>query len=464
MLTSALNTDFYQLTMAYGYFMAGISEEESCFHISFRRNPFKGSYTVAAGLETAIEYVENYKISPNELDFLYGLKNSESKRYFSQEFIDYLSSLSLSIDIDAVKEGTPIFPGEPLVRVKGHLLQCQLLETPLLNIINFQSLIATKAARICLAAKNSEVVEYGLRRAQGFDGGLSASRAAYIGGVSRTSNVYAGSRYNIPLSGTMAHSFIMRYGDEKKAFLSFAKAMPHNSVFLIDTYDSHQGIENAVLVGKKLLNQGVDLKGIRLDSGELLSLSTYAREQLDASGLRNTKIIASNELDEYCIEKLKNANAPIDVFGVGTKLVTAFDDPALGGVYKLAATRAKNEAWRYCIKVSDDPIKGTLPGILQIRRYEEQGVYKKDVIFDEDIGVTRKDEVEGEYKDILINIFKNGKLNYQLPELSKIRSKTKKELKKLAPGIVKLDSSQIYPVIIDELLLTRKKSLQEGKL
>lgn len=464
MLTSPLLTDFYQLTMAYGYFKEGIAEEESCFHLAFRKHPFKGGFTIAAGLENAVKYIRDYHFSENELVYLSSLRDDNNKAYFSQSFIDYLKNLRMTIDLDAVLEGSPVFPLQPLLRVRGPLLQCQLLETALLNIINFQTLIATKAARICLAAGDSKIIDFGLRRAQGFDGALSASRAAFIGGVQATSNVLAGFKFGIPVSGTMAHSFVMRFAHEKDAFMAFAKAMPSNSILLTDTYNSLDGVKNAIEVGHWLRSLGHNLAGIRLDSGDLVSLSKKSRRALDDAGFKKSIIVASNELDEYSILELKQKNAPIDAFGVGTRLVTAFDEPALGGVFKLSAVRPKGQAWEYRIKLSDDHAKATLPGILQVKRFEHKGHFVGDIIFDELKNDNLSTVFESDKENNLLKkIIIRGVLYYKLPSLSSIQEYALEELRKMPKECLSLSDPESYPVIISNALMARREIMSKAK-
>ncbi|MBI4845644.1 MAG: nicotinate phosphoribosyltransferase, partial [Candidatus Omnitrophica bacterium] len=332
-----LLTDFYQLTMAYSYWKTGVSEKEAVFHMFFRNNPFKSGFTIACGLEYVIDYLENFYIDETDVAYLQSLRGNDDKPIFERKFLDYLFNLEINCDIDAIPEGTVVFPMEPLIRVHGPILQCQMLETALLNIINFQTLIATKAARMCIATDGDPILEFGLRRAQGIDGSLAASRAAYIGGCAATSNVLAGKLFDIPVKGTHAHSWVMSFDDELESFKAYAKAMPNNCVFLVDTYDTLEGVRKAVEVGIWLRQNGHDMMGIRLDSGDLAYLSIEARKILDQSGFVNTKIVASNDLDENIITSLKEQNAQINVWGVGTKLITAYDQPALGGVYKLSA-------------------------------------------------------------------------------------------------------------------------------
>jgi nicotinate phosphoribosyltransferase len=295
--------------------------------------------------------------------------------------LEYLSELKFSCDIDAVEEGTVVFPNAPMVRVKGPLIQCQLLETPLLNILNFQSLIATKAARINLAAKGEPVLEFGLRRAQGIDGALAASRAAYIGGCASTSNVMAGKLFGIPVSGTHAHSWIMSFETELEAFEAYADAFPNQCVFLVDTYDTINGIKNAIKVGQALRKKGKEMMGIRIDSGDLAYFSNQARELLDEAGFPEAKIVASNDLDEHIITSLKGQEASINVWGVGTKLVTAFDQPALGAVYKLSAIKTENGIFQPKIKISQQSLKINIPGIHNVKRYYSNDKAVADMIY-----------------------------------------------------------------------------------
>ena len=325
--------------MAYGYWKTGRAEREAVFHLFFRKNPFQGGYTIAAGLQSVADLLEDFRFETDDIEYLSTLTGNDGKALFAPDFLDYLSELEFSCDVDAVPEGTVVFPHEPMVRVKGPILQCQILETPLLNLINFQSLIATKASRITTATGGESVLEFGLRRAQGIDGALAASRAAYIGGCDATSNVLAGKLFGIPVKGTHAHSWVMSFDDELSAFREYAAAMPNNCVFLVDTYDTIQGVRNAIEVGKQLRESGHEMVGIRLDSGDLAYLSIEARNLLDEAGFPDAAIVASNDLDEGIIASLKDQGAKIAVWGVGTKLVTAFDQPALGGVFKLGAMR-----------------------------------------------------------------------------------------------------------------------------
>src|SRR5215213_2354655 len=347
----SLLTDLYQLTMAYGYWKLGRGEQEAVFHLTFRKHPFAGGFTVACGLHAVIDYLRALRFDESDVGYLATLKGNDGRPLFDRKFLDYLRDMRFTCDIDAIPEGTAVFPHEPLVRVKGPILQAQIIETPLLNLVNFQTLIATKAARVCLAARGEPVLEFGLRRAQGIDGALSASRAAYVGGCAATSNVLAGRLFGIPVKGTHAHSWVMSFEDEREAFQEYAEALPNNCVFLADTYDTLEGVRRAAEVGKKLRARGHEMVGIRLDSGDLAYLSIEARKILDEAGFPRAAILASNDLDENLIASLKEQGAKVNVWGVGTKLVTAYDQPALGGVYKMAAIRAKDgKAWEHKVK------------------------------------------------------------------------------------------------------------------
>ena len=421
-MISPLLTDLYQLTMAYGYWKLNMHEREAVFQLTFRNNPFRGSYALACGLATAVDFIQNWRLTPEDLHYLRQLKTQDDQPLFAPAFLEYLSELRLSVDVDAMLEGTVVFAQEPLLRVRGPLLQAQLLESTLLNILNFQTLIATKAARVCQAAQGDPVLEFGLRRAQGPDGAVSASRAAYIGGCVATSNVLAGKLYDIPVRGTHAHSWVSAFTDEMQAFTAYAEVMPHNCVLLVDTYDTLKGVEHAIAIGKILRAHGRELLGIRLDSGDLAVLSKKARALLDAAGFAATQIVASNALDEASITALKAANAPIAIWGVGTSLVTAFDQPALDGVYKLSALRDANGAWNYKIKLSEQAIKISNPGLHQVRRFYHQGKMLADVMYDLEHGIPSEphlhllDEPEvtrtivsyDHYEDLLQPVIRNG--------------------------------------------------------
>lgn len=320
-MVSPLLTDLYQLTMAQGYLRAGRIDDQAVFHLQFRKLPFSGGYAISAGLEAVLAFVEAFKFAPDDVAYLESLQAEDGSPLFGEDFLSYLAKLELSVDIEAMLEGTLVFANEPLLRVRGSLLEAQLIETTLLNLINFPTLVASKAARVCEAAAGQPVLEFGLRRAQGMDGALSASRAAFIGGCSATSNVLAGKLYDIPVRGTHAHSWVMSFDDELSAFEAYADAMPNNCVFLVDTYDSLEGVRNAIKVGQRLRERGKKLLGIRLDSGDLAWISLQARALLDEAGFQDTAIVASNDLDEHLIASIKHQGAAVSVWGVGTKLV-----------------------------------------------------------------------------------------------------------------------------------------------
>ena len=374
----ALLTDLYQLTMAQGYWKTGLSEDQACFHMYFRDNPFSGGYSIACGMAQLAELVDGFRFSGEDCEYLAGLKAPGGGALFEPEFLEWLGDLRLSVDIDAVHEGTVVFPNEPLVRVTGPIMQCQLLETALLNCVNFETLIATKAARVCLAA------ESGLRRAQGYAGGVWASRAAVVGGCASTSNVLAGKLFGLPVSGTHAHSWVMAFESELEAFRAYARAFPNNCILLIDTYDVRQGLENAITVGLEMKQRGERLIGVRIDSGDLSWLAKMCRERLDEAGLSDCGVVLSNDLDEYTISSIRNEGAQVMSWGVGTKLATAYDQPTLGGVYKLSATRAGKDApWVDRIKIAENSSKLTFPGVLGIRRYyHEDGFIAGDMVYD----------------------------------------------------------------------------------
>lgn len=379
----ALLTDLYQLAMAQGYWACGKQEEQGCFHMFFRETPFKGGFAIASGMDHMAEMLENFAFSDDNLAYLASIDAPGGGRMFDPGFLEYLRTLTLDVDIDAVREGTVVFANDPLVRVTGSILQCQLLETQILNCVNFETLAATKAARICLEAQ-TPVAEFGLRRAQGESGALRASRACVVGGCASTSNVLAGRMFNLPVSGTHAHSWVMAFDSELEAFRAYAQAFPTNCVLLVDTYDISQGLRNAITVGLEMKERGERLNGVRIDSGDLSWRAKQARRMLDEAGLTDTGVVLSNDLDEYTIKSIRDSGAQVASWGVGTKLVTAYNQPALGGVYKLAAKRAcSSEPWRPCVKVTGQSSKQTVPGVLDIRRYfHDSGHIAGDMVYD----------------------------------------------------------------------------------
>jgi nicotinate phosphoribosyltransferase len=468
----ALLTDLYQLSMACGYWKAGHSEREAVFHLTYRRPPFGGGYAVAAGIAPALAYLKRFSFTDDDVAYLATLRDNDGKALFPDRFLAYLRDLKFTCTVDAVPEGSLVFPHEPIVRVRGPILQAQLVETPLLTLVNFQTLIATKAARIVHAAKGETVLEFGLRRAQGFDGGLGASRAAYIGGCSATSNVLAGKLLGIPVKGTHAHSWVMFHGDELAAFRAYAEALPGNCTFLVDTYDTLDGVRNAITVGRELRAKGHELAGIRLDSGDLAFLSIEARRLLDDAGFPKAKIVASNDLDENLILAIQEQGAKIDTWGVGTKLVTAFDQPALGGVYKLGACRDDQGKWHEAIKLSEQPIKISNPGVLQVKRLRMGGELVGDVIFDSEHGCASPCAIHAierplqppitpahdSEEDLLVPIMEKG-TPLALPGLDAARARAAADLAALSPRTRRFLNPQPYPVGLDGHVHRRKQEL-----
>ncbi len=374
-LKDALFTDFYELTMAQGYFLEGMNDEV-VFEMFFRRQPFNGGFSVFAGLETLLDALTEFSFSEDDIDFL------RKEKIFDERFLEYLKGFHFSGDLYSFEEGSFIFPQEPIIRIHANLIEAQIIEGLVLNIINFQSLIATKTARVYLASKKGNIMEFGLRRAQGFDGSLSASRAAFIGGASSTSNTLAAKTYGIPTGGTMAHSWVMSFENELDAFETYAKLYPENSIFLIDTYDTlKSGIKNAITAGKNLLKKGYNF-GVRLDSGDIDYLSRQVRKELDEAGAKEAKIFASNELNEEIIEALVKNQAPVDGWGVGTEMITGGSESSFSGVYKLTARRNKfSKKLIPVMKFSDNPSKNSNPGLKKIYRlFDEDGMARGDVL------------------------------------------------------------------------------------
>ena len=373
--SNALFTDFYELTMAQGYWKAQMNQEV-VFDMFFRRNPFNGGFSVLAGNETLIDSITEFHFEDDDIAFL------KEQGIFEQGFLDYLKTFRFTGDLYTMDEGTVIFPQEPLVRIHANLIEAQILEGLILNIVNFQSLIATKTARVWLASKGAPIMEFGLRRAQGPDGAMSATRAAFIGGAAGTSNTLAGKLYGIPVMGTMAHSWIMSHSSELEAFREYAKIYPQNSVFLIDTYDTlKSGIKNAITAGAELVEKGYNF-GVRLDSGDISYLTREVRKELDKAGFPQAKISVSNELTEEIISTLVAGNAPIDSWGVGTHMVTGGNESSFTGVYKLAARHDKNtDKMIPAMKFSDNPAKTTNPGIKNVfRLYDDNGNAAADIL------------------------------------------------------------------------------------
>lgn len=469
----ALLTDLYQLLMGYAYFKKGLDQRKAVFHLFFRKKPFNGGFTIAAGLETAISYIERFHFDEGDIKYLKSLRDLEGNPYFDDAYLTYLSELKLKVSIDAVPEGTVVFPFEPLLRVEGPLIACQLLETPLLNLINFPTLIATKAARLRIAAGDDSIMEFGLRRAQGIDGAITAARSAYIGGCDSTSNLLAGKLYGIPVRGTHAHSWVMVFDEEEEAFKAYAETLPGNTIFLVDTYDTIQGVHKACEVGKYLKNNGKKFLGIRLDSGDLAYLSIEARKILDQNGFKDAVIVASNELDETIITELKRQGAQITVWGVGTSLVTSANQPALDGVYKLSAIQDEKGEWRDRLKLSEQMVKVSNPGILQVRRFMHGEMYQADCLYDvrsplsktptlfDPFDPTRTKTIPDYMQgiDLLTPILKEGKKVYTFPSLNEVREKTQNELKHFHGGIKRFINPHQYVVGMEESAYNKKVNL-----
>lgn len=469
---SALITDFYQLTMLAGYLEQGMHEIPSVFDLFYRHNPYQGGYAVFAGLDPALEYLENLRFRDEELSYLRGLE------MFSSKFIDFLAEFRFRGSVIAPPEGTVVFANEPLLTVQGTLAEAQFVETALLNIINFQTLVATKASRINHAAAGGAVIEFGLRRAQGPDGGLSVARAACVGGVRSTSNVLAGKTYCIPVKGTHAHSWVMAFPDELSSFRAYARTFPDSCILLVDTYDTlKSGIPNALTVARELREQGHELAGVRIDSGDLAYLSRVSRQQFDDAGFPNVKILASNELDEYIIDSMKSEGGRVDVFGVGTRLATCAGEGggALGGVYKLVHIADSPK-----LKVTSDIAKATLPDRKRfLRAIAPDGTFIQDVIALADEEVQPGDTVfdptnplqhrilssEIRLEDIRSVVMEGGqRIPPPSPTLDEMADRCSDQLKRLPPGCLRFINPHRYKVSISRNLKELRDELMEEVL
>ncbi|WP_224982462.1 nicotinate phosphoribosyltransferase [Geomonas agri] len=452
---SALLTDLYELTMLAGYHDQGMHERPAAFDLFFRHNPFRGGYAVFAGLDTALSFLEELSFSSEELAYL------DSLKIFKPPFLDYLSQFRFKGNITAPPEGTVVFGREPLLTVEGGLAEAQFVETALLNIINFQTLAATKAARIKVAAGDATVLEFGLRRAQGPDGGLSGARAAFIGGVRSTSNVLAGMRYGIPVRGTHAHSWIMAFPDELTAFRVYAKEFPDSCVLLIDTYDTlKSGLPNALIVARELKERGHAMVGVRIDSGDLAYLSRQVRAAFDEAGFPEVKIVASNELDENVIESMRREGSRIDIYGVGTRLATCAGEGggALGGVYKLVCMDGEPK-----LKLTSDVAKATLPDrkkvlralapdgsfILDLIALQDEEILPGAVVFDPANPVQHvRIPDQARLVDLRCMVMKNGSRCTPTPDLESSADLASQQLKLLPDGCLRLVNPHIYKVSI----------------
>ncbi len=470
----ALNTDLYELTMAQGFFESGLMDAQGCFNVFFRENPFGGGYAVACGIGQIAELVQNMRFDDESISYLASVKAPGGGPMFRAAFLDYLRDFRPHLDVWAVPEGDLVFPREPMVRVQGPIIECQLLETALLNLVNFQTLVATKAARVVYAAEGHPVSDFGLRRAQGHDGGLAVARASFIGGCASTSNVLAGKIYGIPVFGTHAHSWVMAFPTEIDAFRAFAKSSPKNCCLLLDTYDVHQGIQNAIVVAKEMEDVGERLAAIRIDSGDLARLSKDTRTAFDEAGLPYVKISVSNDLDEYTIQSLFAQGAPIDSFGVGTKLATCDPQPALGGVYKLSATRVSDdEPWRPVMKLSEQVYKRTIPGVQRVLRFRDaSGVPMGDMIVDDAVDTGERgcmvDLIDAiatyrlkgyESQDLLTQIVADGEPINVENSILDARARCKEAIMHLDPATKRFLNPQIYPVGLERGLADLRQRL-----
>lgn len=468
-------TDLYQLTMAYGYFKNN-KNEKVIFDMFYRSNPCGNGYAICVGLESVINYIKNMHFSNEDIEYL------RSQNMFDEDFLVYLKNFKFHGDIYAVPEGTVVFPNEPLIKVVADIKEAQLVETTMLNFINHQSLIATKAARVCEAAQGKVVMEFGLRRAQGPDAGTIGARAAIIGGCAGTSNVLAGKLYNAKIMGTHAHSWIMSFDSEFEAFMTYANTYNDNVTLLVDTYNVlKSGVPNAIKVFETLKKENRLPKhyGIRIDSGDLSYLSKKSREMMDKAGFTDATICVSSDLDEYLISSLNSQGAKIDSYGVGTNLITSKDCPAFGGVYKISAIQ-KGEEWIPKIKLSENTIKVTNPGnkkIVRIYNSENKAaadiICMEDEVFNENESLTIFDPVETwkkttfkantyHVRDLLIKVFDNGNLVYNMPSLDEIKEYTKEELNTMWDETKRLVNPHRYYVDLSNKLWTLKKNLIES--
>ncbi len=469
-----LLTDLYQLTMGYGFYRQNKHEEEVVFDLFFRKNALI-TYSLSAGLQQATEYLLDWHFDEEDIAYL------RSLHLFDEGFLAYLKNMKFTGDVYAVREGEPVFPGEPILTVKAPLIQAQFAETALLNIINHQTLIATKSSKICRATHGRGVVmEFGLRRAQGPDAGIYGARAAIIGGCASTSNVIAGQAFDVAVAGTMAHSWVMDYPTEYDAFQAYAEAYPENCLLLVDTYDTlRSGVPNAIKVFGELKAKGYKPKGIRLDSGDLAYLSKKARKMLDDAGFPEAIICVSGDLDERSINSLIQQGAQIDSWGVGTRLITSEDLPALGGVYKLSAVIHKDGSMTPKIKLSDNTAKITNPAFKKLYRLydKEDGMAIADLITlrDEEVDDSKpltlfhpvetwkQHEVENFYAEELQHtIIQNGKLVYEFPKLTEIREFSKARLAKFWEEYLRLDVPHVYKVDLSKKLHTLKFEMIDG--
>lgn len=463
--------DFYELTMGNGYFNKGLENKIAYFDMFFRRVPDGGGYCIMAGVEQLIEYLTNLKFTDDDIDYL------RNKDLFSEDFLDYLKNFKFSCDVWAIPEGNPVFPNEPLVTVRGPVIQAQFIETMILLTINHQTLIATKANRICRAANGRPVMEFGSRRAQGYDGAIYGARAAMIGGCSSTACTISDKMFNIPAIGTMAHSWVQLFDSEYEAFKTWAEIYPENCVLLIDTYNViKSGLPNAIKVFDEILKPlGKRPSGIRIDSGDITYLTGRCRKMLDEAGYEDCKIVISNSLDEYIIRDVIEQGAKVDSFGVGERLITAKSEPVFGGVYKLSAVEKDGELIPK-IKVSENDEKITNPGFKKVVRIFDKDSHmaiadllalnNEQINTDETLEIFdpvhtwKKKKITNFYtKDLLVPIFEGGKLVYNSPSVLEIREFAQKETEKLWPEVLRFENPHTYYVDLSDDLWSLKQSL-----
>ena len=472
-----LLTDLYEITMMQAYFKNNNKNKMAIFDVFYRKNPMDGGYAISAGLEQVIEYINNLHFTEDDINYLASLK------IFEDDFLDYLKNFKFTGDIYAIPEGSVMFPREPMLKVIAPIMEAQFIETAILNILNHQSLIATKAARICYAAEGDGIMEFGLRRAQGSDAGIYGARAAVIGGCAGTSNVLTGQMFDVPVMGTHAHSWIMSFDDEYTAFYTYAKLYPMACTLLVDTYDTlNSGVPNAIKVFKQMKKEGIELKnyGIRLDSGDLAYLSKKARKMLDDAGFKDATITASNDLDEFLIASLKMQGAEITNWGVGTNLITSKDCPSFGGVYKLAAIMEDGENFTPKIKLSDNSEKITNPGNKKIYRiYEkENNKIKADLICLENETFTENEDMHlfdphepwkktvlkaGTFtlKELLVKVFDKGQCVYHSDSVMKLRDFAISEMETLWEETKRFENPHQVYVDLSQKLYDIKISLLE---
>lgn len=473
-----LHTDKYQINMMYAHWYNGTLNNKSVFEAFFRKLPFGNGFAVFAGLERIVHYLQNLRFDEAAIQYL-----AEQEENYDPRFLDELRKFRFTGDLYAVEEGTVVFPNEPLIRVEARIFEAQLIETALLNFMNFQTLIATKAARIRQVAQNDLLLEFGTRRAQEADAAIWGTRAAYIAGFDGTSNMRAGQLFGIPTKGTHAHAWVQDFDSEEEAFERFVKALPNQGTLLVDTYDTlKSGVQNAIKVGKRMEERGKRLQGIRLDSGDLTYLSIEARKMLDAAGLEYVKITASNDLEENTILNLKAQGAKIDIWGVGTKLITASDNPSLGGVYKIVA-KEKDGEYHPTIKISGNPEKITTPGFKTVYRIINNSTGKAEGDYIAHVGETdvrngeriklfdpvhtyiHKFVTDYQAEELLRPIFVQGEQVYKLPTLEEIRAYHQSQLEMFWPEYLRILNPEVYPVdLSQEVWDTKMNMINELKL